>query len=134
MSAVIALNRPHSKLTAAKVDRLGLLKEYMAPFRVYQIEFDQIKQELVAQFSPEGDPDCELTIKGKKFTLVLSPCSKERSVTDIRALWEQAGTEAFLNMVRPVLTEIDKQLTANQKAGLIHVETGYRRLKAIVDA
>lgn len=142
MSAVIVLKRHAAKnrfttvkadkVVAAKIDRLGELKNLLPPLKTLQAEYDTLKKELVSQFSDQGDPDAELTLVGRKCSVLLSPRSLDKSVPDLAALFDKTGRKAFFTLVKPSITEIEKTLSASERADLIVVEPGDRRLKAVI--
>lgn len=115
-----------------KVDRLGELKAMLDPLKPVQDEYDKLKKELIAELTPSGDPAVDVTVSGDRHTLVLGPRVIERTVADAAKLHEVLGRDAFLAVMKPSLTELDKRLAAADKAKLITEAPGNRRFKTIV--
>lgn len=100
--------RAVQSIAAADIDRLGTLKEIIDEIEVERDEFDALKKRIIYAANDEGEPEAELVLHGKKYTLVLGARTKERKVKDLRALFDKLGLEAFLRCVGARLAELDK--------------------------
>lgn len=140
MSAVIALKKHFAqrrtlkagKASAVKIDRFAELKQALDEIKPLQTEFEALKKEIVAEFTPHGDESAELTIKGSRYVLVLGPRSLDRSIPDVPRLLQKVGLDGFLSLVRPILSEVDRALSAADQAEVIRIVPGDRRIKTVL--
>lgn len=114
-------------IRAAKVDRLGVLAEKIAPIKDAIKEYEELRKEIVAWFDDQpADKVCRET--GRQFEIEVSERGEER-VINLAKLAKKLGPKQFLAVVSVPMKKLDQHVSPEDQKDLVtKVRTGSRRV------
>lgn len=124
-------NKLESETIQQIIDRMGELQLVLEAVMPSIKEYDKLKEKIIEQYSPIGNPTQEQTIHGTVFSLVLGPRADKREVTT-KALYDKLPLEVFLAVVKPSFAELDKYVAIMEQAGYVTATKGNRHLLTVV--
>lgn len=113
------------------VDELGDLNARLAQFDELDKRRSELKKILAEHCDTLGDT--EETLQGKRFSVVFSKPTTNRTIENIGGFLEAVGLADFLASVKVSTTSAAKLLSKTQAAELFVESRGSRRMKAVVE-
>jgi cell fate (sporulation/competence/biofilm development) regulator YlbF (YheA/YmcA/DUF963 family) len=112
------------------IDQLGEMEPAVEKAKKLISQWNAKQKKLRDAFNEAGEPDEELIQRGHKFIAELSPRGSSRHVIDIDKVREYMGHATFMKMASVKLTDIDKYLTPEEAADVLHTtRDGNRSIK-----
>lgn len=92
---------------------------------------EDARKELLALIEPGEEAKAEIVVKGTKGQVRFSPCADKRYCVDPQAVHKLLGDEAFYAMITVSLADLDKYLTAADKAKVVALGVGSRSMTVL---
>lgn len=119
------------KMFADSVDRLGSMANAVAKAKKLITEYDGLRKVIEAQACKDREKSEEVTVHGDKFTVVFTPGTEKREVTNKAALFKALGQEQFVALATFTLKDVDDYCTPPERKEILTVDEhgGSRRHK-----
>jgi glutamate-1-semialdehyde aminotransferase len=123
-----ALLQPQSNTIIAMIDRFGELETQLKGIDALIKERDSLRKQLAEQCDTL-DSDGEVRLIGERFSVAFGKAPIQRTLSNLSGYLEAVGIVKFLASAKISMTEADKYLNETQKAELLEIGKGARRLK-----
>lgn len=112
------------------IDELVELAEVIKPLESKMKRYDEIKK-LLQSIAKTFPPEQEAVLSGTIGEATLSKCRTETTITNMQAIHDQLGDEAFMALVKISITDLKAYLSEIEIAKVTEKSLGPRSLKAV---
>jgi hypothetical protein len=134
MSVTIVKQAKKTSVTKAAIKALvDALTEYKAVLdsaKAVQKQYDTGRKKLL-EFIPDVPPDMPITFEGSHSVASFAACSKERKITNMKALHKMLGDEVFYKVCSVKLADVDAYLSEDESAAILSEQFGTTRILTI---
>lgn len=134
MKAVSIVNLPTARERRALADEYGELWEKVQAHKPTAKRYKAVADQILGwyQDSPDAEP---FTESGNRFDIGVSPRAMERTISNMRKLFELLKPRKFFSLCKMALGDVDENVPIDKHPlFLVHAQTGRRELTPVKKA
>ena len=129
LTAVPNPNTPAGR--AAIIDEYGRLDEAIAELRPIEKRHEALRRQILSLYA-DADPAAAIEPEGMHYVLTLGPAAVRRRITNMRAIVDKIGLDAFLLICNVSLEKLDGVIIPTDQSGIVVSDrTGPRQLRSV---